>query len=127
MGTDIKTSASHYNSLAENITSLKASYPIKNGYFGRKGKGRDFVRNIVSSAPLSTAKDFYAKAAAGGQERKLPNGKGKYSKLSDGTIISYRERSSSDGTPAVEINIKHSVAHGEVKYQKIHFVKEGEI
>jgi hypothetical protein len=41
----------------------------------------------------------------------------------DGTILSYREVSTSDGTPAVEINIRGSSAHGEIKYQKIHFIE----
>ena len=40
------------------------------------------------------------------------------------TIVSYRKVSSSDGTPAVDINIKKSKESGGVKQQKIHFVKE---
>lgn len=51
------------------------------------------------------------------------NGKGHYTKMKDGSILSYREVSSSDGTPAVEINIKKSTDHGGIKYQKIHFAK----
>ena len=43
--------------------------------------------------------------------------------MKDGTIVSYREVSSSDGSPAVEINIRKSDEHGDIKYQKIHFVK----
>ena len=53
----------------------------------------------------------------------MANGKGVYTKMKDGTILSYREVSSSDGTPAVEINVKESNDHGGIKYQKIHFVK----
>ena len=53
----------------------------------------------------------------------MANGKGHYTKMKDGSILSYREVSSSDGTPAVEINIKKSTDHGGIKYQKIHFVK----
>lgn len=53
----------------------------------------------------------------------MTNGKGVYCKMRDGTIISYREISSSDGSPAVEINIKQSTDHADIKYQKIHFVK----
>lgn len=40
------------------------------------------------------------------------------------TIVSYRKVSSSDITPAVDINIKKSKESGGVKQQKIHFVKE---
>lgn len=34
----------------------------------------------------------------------LGNGKGVYTKMKDGSILSYREVSSSDGSPAVEMN-----------------------
>jgi hypothetical protein len=74
-------------------------------------------------ARVLTAQDFYDKAAHGGIERPMANGKGHYTKMKDGSILSYREVSSSDGTPAVEINIKKSTNHGGIKYQKIHFVK----
>ena len=49
---------------------------------------------------------------------------GQKTKLADGSIISWRDVSSSDGTPAVEINIEQSTSNGGVKQQKIHFVKE---
>lgn len=84
---------------------------------------RDFVRNITSSEPANTAQDFYDKAAHGGIERTMSSGKGHYTKMKDGSILSYREVSSSDGTPAVEINIKKSINPGGIKYQKIHFTK----
>lgn len=38
-------------------------------------------------------------------------------------LFMFREVSSSDGSPAVEINIRQSDDHGDIKYQKIHFVK----
>lgn len=44
-------------------------------------------------------------------------------KMKDGTQISYRETSSSDGSPAVDINIASPV---RVKRQKIHFVNATE-
>lgn len=53
----------------------------------------------------------------------MANGKGNYTKMKDGSILSYREVSSSDGSPAVEINIKKSIDHGGIKNRKIHFVK----
>ncbi len=53
----------------------------------------------------------------------MNNGKGVYTKMKDGSILSYRQISTSDGSPAVEINIRGSTDHGTVKYQKIHFVK----
>lgn len=44
--------------------------------------------------------------------------------MSDGTIITWRVISNSDGTPVVEINIKGSSHTGGLKKQKIHFVEE---
>lgn len=123
MGHGYKGDTGHHHSITENLSSLTSSYDYHNGYFGEKGQGRDFVRNISSADPVKTAQDFYDKAAHGGIERPMTNGKGHYTKMKDGPILSFREVSSSDGTPAVEINIKKSTDHGGIKYQKIHFVK----
>ena len=54
----------------------------------------------------------------------MSNGKGKLVKMKDGSIVSHREISTSDGSPAVEINITRSEDSGGIKKQKIHFVKE---
>jgi len=88
-------------------------------------------RDVTKTAPspncsspncsVKTAKEFYDTASKGGIETTY--GKGKYTKLSDGTIMSYREISSSDGTSVVEINIRQSSNSSGVKFQKIHFVK----
>jgi len=88
-------------------------------------------RDVTKTAPspncsspncsVKTAKEFYDTASKGGIETTY--GKGKYTKLSDGTIMSYREISSSDGTSVVEINIRQSSNSAGVKFQKIHFVK----
>lgn len=43
--------------------------------------------------------------------------------MADGTVVTWREVSSSDGFPAVDINIKKSTDSGGLKVQKIHFVK----
>ena len=124
MGHGYKGDTGHHHTIAENITdSVKSDYGFKDGYFGVPGQGRDFVRNIVSDNPSETAKTFYDKMAHGGKESEMSNGKGYVTKMKDGTIVSYREVSSSDGSPAVEINIRKSDAHGDIKYQKIHFVK----
>jgi len=44
--------------------------------------------------------------------------------MNDGTVITIREVSSSDGTPVVDINIKCSNHTGGLRSQKIHFVQE---
>jgi hypothetical protein len=123
MGHGYKGDTGHHHSIIENLSSLTSSYDYHNGYFGKKGQGRDYVRNIFSNNPVKAAQVFYDKAAHGGIERTMANGKGHYTKMKDGSILSYREVSSSDGSPALEINIKKSTNHGDLKYQKIHFVK----
>lgn len=123
MGRGYKGDTGHHHTLPENLPSLIKKYKYVNGYFGDHGQGRDYVRNITCNNPGATAKEFYDVAAHGGIEREMSNGKGVYTKMKDGSILSYREISSSDGSPAVEINIKHSSDHGGIKYQKIHFVK----
>jgi ribosomal protein L24E len=123
MGHGYKGNTGHYHAITENVASLKSEYLYSNGYFGEKGAGRVFVRNIKSDDPAKTAKNFYDTAARGGIEHQMSNGKGIYTKMRDGTILSFREVSSSDGSPAVEINIKQSTDNGGLKYQKIHFTK----
>ncbi len=123
MGLGYKGDTGHHHSITENLSSLTSNYDYHNGYFGTRGKGNGRVRNIVSENPVKTAKDFYDKAAHGGIERQMNNGKGVYTKMKDGSILSFREVSASDGSPAVEINIRNSTEHGDIKYQKIHFVK----
>lgn len=43
--------------------------------------------------------------------------------MHDGTDITFRTTSHSDGTPVVEINIIRSTSSGGVRRQKIHFMK----
>ena len=123
MGLGYKGDTGHHHSITENLSSLRADYKYNNGYFGNPGHGRGYVREIESDEPAATAKDFYDKAAHGGIEKEMSNGKGVYTKMKDGTILSYREVSSSDGSPAVEINIRQSNDHGDINDQKIHFTK----
>ena len=123
MGTGFKGGTTTQHSISDNISSLKSNYSYSNGYFGVQGQGRSHTRNIISKNPVETAKSFYNTAAKGGTE--TSRGNLKYSKMADGTIISYRQVSKSDGTSVVEINIRYSTNAGGLKYQKIHFT-EGE-
>ena len=124
MGTGYIGGAGHHHSISENLPELKKTYPYSNGYFGTKGQGRSHTRNISSDDPGATAKDFYDKAAYGGISSPMSNGRGVVGKMADGTIISYRTTSKSDGTPVVEINITKSTDNGGLMTQKIHFIKE---
>ncbi|MDO5440570.1 MAG: hypothetical protein Q4F12_03425 [Erysipelotrichaceae bacterium] len=120
-----KGGASYYHNISENVNMVSHFYSYKDGYFGKKSKSKDnYVRIIESKNPLQTAKDFYDKIAYGGIENPLEGGKGHTTKMEDGTILTFRPTSSSDGSPAVDINIKGSDAHGKLKSQKIHFTEE---
>ena len=123
MGHGYKGDTGHHHSITENLPSLTSSFKYHNGYFGDRGQGRNFVRSIISDDPVKTAKDFYDKAAHGGIEHQMDNEKGVYTKMKDGSILSFREITSSADSPAVEINIRESNNHGDIKYQKIHFSK----
>lgn len=127
MGTGIyKGGATYQHSMSDNVSNIKTFYPLHNGYFGNQGdSSKGNIRHIESENPLAAATDFYDQIAHGAIEKKLPNGKGKVAKMEDGAIITIRPVSSSDGSPAVDINIKNSKNSGGIKGQKIHFVKKG--
>lgn len=129
MGTSYKGGADHYHSISENIPALKGEYPYHDGYFGTKGDSstNSRIRHIQSPNPKETAKEFYDKLTHGGVEEPIYDKKtgieiGKKTYLSDGSIISWRNVSHSDGTPAVDINIERSSDSGGIKQQRIHFV-----
>lgn len=127
MGLGYKGDTGHFHSLGENLPTLvKYKYNSETGYFGEKGASKsNKVRNISSDDPVKEAKVFYDTIAHGGVETKLSNGEGVRTQMKDGTIITYREVSHSDGTSAVDINVsKSSGSTGGIKSQKIHFVKE---
>jgi predicted ribonuclease toxin of YeeF-YezG toxin-antitoxin module len=94
----------------------KTFKPSENGYFGSIGQsGNSKVRNMTGGN--STVTEFYDSISKGyTKETVYPNG-AKVRTMPDGTEITYRAKSSSDGTPAVDIN-KGST----YKPQKIHFI-----
>lgn len=113
----------NYRSIGQNILITSGSYKYSNGYFGDKSPSTgNRTRNIASSDNVASAIDFYNKIALGGKEKILSNNL-KVTNMSDGTRISFRLKSTSDGTPVVEINITKSTHYGGVKYQKIHFIR----
>ena len=125
MGTAYKGEAKYYHSVGQNILPTSSKYKYHAGYFGDNSKhGNNRTRNIASDDSLATAKDFYNKIAHGGIESTI-NSNMQITKMSDGTIITMREKSNSDGSPVVDINIQPSSHTGGVKSQKIHFVQEG--
>ena len=131
MGHGYKGDTGHYHTIGENVGTLRDKFTFNEstGYFGVRGKsGQGNVRNIASDDPAKTAKAFYDIAGRGGIEEPLANGKGFRVSMKDGSIITYREVSSSDGSPAVDIHITSSSDDtGGVRTQKIHFVRKKEV
>lgn len=112
-----------YRSLEDNVSSIKSSYPLTDGYFGTKGSARR-VREIHSKNHEAVAKDFFNKIARGGilDLKTLPGGV--VSRLKDGSTISYRKVTSSPNSPAVEIRFRSAGSKYGIKDQKIHFVQD---
>lgn len=124
MGT-YKGGSPTYRKLQENYDKIKESYPVSNGYIGMVGlSGKSHIREISTSNPIREAQKLYDTIAYGGIESNLPNGKGIYSVMKDGSVITFRVITSTKGSPAVDINIKHSTSYNSFKTQKIHFTKE---
>ena len=124
---DYKGGATYYHSIGQNVMVTSQKYPMRNGYFGVVSPSTGSkTRNIVSHDNLETAKDFYDRIANGGIEKTSKGGALRITKMHDGTVITMRTFSHSDGTPVVEINITNSISTGGVKQQKIHFVKGDE-
>ena len=125
MGTDLyKGNTTHYHSIGQNVMVTAKTYPIRNGYFGIKSPSTgNKTRRIYSPDNLETAKDFYGKIANGGKEEILNDGTLRITHMHDGTDITFRIISHSDGTPVVDINILRSRSTGGVRNQKIHFMK----
>lgn len=126
MGTAYKGNTKYYRSIGQNVMIVANKYHYENGRFGVNSKSTgNQTRNIFAGDPLSTAKDFYDKLALGGIEKSIhKNGvEIHFTKMADGTIVTMRKTSTSDGTPVVEINISGSNHTGGIQKQKIHFVK----
>ena len=116
----IKTNEKNPRSFNENLPELKKLFKLsKSGYFGKAGQSKG-ARNIASKDPLATCDLFSGTASQGAVEyMHVKNGVAK--RLKDGAVITSRYKSSSDGTPAVDINLTQP---SEAKKQKIHFIKE---
>lgn len=127
MGHGYKGGSEAFRSLADNCSKLKENFPFSQGYFGFRGKsGSSAVRNVYSDNPLSEARIFYDMIFCGGLEESIGKGKWKTT-MADGTVVVMREVShSSDGSPAVDINVRFSTDEHGVKSQKIHFVRRVE-
>jgi hypothetical protein len=124
MGTSYKGRAIYFRSIEQNILLVSRKYDYVEGYFGKNSKhGRNRIRNISAHDSLAVAKDFYNRIAYGGKEQIISDNL-RITRMADGSVITMRKVSHSDGTPAIDINVKPSKHTGGVKSQKIHFVQE---
>lgn len=112
------------HTLNDNLPDVTRRFPLAPcGKFGEPGKR---ARVIKSSSPVGTAYEFFNRVSAGYVKIEIipykdKSKKGCYATLKDGTVITVRKVSTSDGSPAVDIKI---TSPGRVKPHKIHFVKE---
>lgn len=101
----------------ENLPGLHAEfpeYPSDLSWNSSKGKR---IATISSDDPVATATRFAGLASSGfTSERQLPNGYVR--ELADGSHVTLRATSSSDGSPAVDLNIS---SEGHIR--KIHFTR----
>lgn len=110
------------HTLLDNLSDLTKRFPLeRSGYFGRPGDN-SHVRTIASKSPLRTAGIFFRLATRWALERH-PIQTGFVATLKDGTQITVRRTSSSDKSPAIDINIVKP-HEGRIKRQKIHFIQE---
>lgn len=120
-----KGNTKSYNSISDNLQKTKDLYSFNNGYFGIIGKsGQKDIRQINCLDPINESKKFYDTLTNGGIEEIISNGKGLKTIMKDGSIITYRIITSTDCSPAVDINIKNSNNTGGINRQKIHFEME---
>ena len=126
MGTSYKGNTLYYRSVGQNVMIVSSSYEFHDGFFGENSiHGNNSTRIIASPENLKTATDFYDKIALGGKEQIVDDNM-RITRMADGTTITMRKVSHSDGTPVVDINIKKSTHTGDIKNQKIHFILEDE-
>jgi hypothetical protein len=105
------------------MSGLRHRFPSTDGgYFGERST-RNTRRQIRSDDPDTAASDFFDEASKGATSvYRLPNG-GYVAEFPDDTQITYRPRSGSDGSPAIDINVDEN-PNGWVMSQRIHFIKE---
>lgn len=98
-----------------NAHKMRRKYPTTiGGYFGEKGNNR---RVIYSENQYEESKRFYSKIGKGGVETPLPNKHGVQKTMKDGGRVVYRENTSTEESPAVDLG----QMQGKIKNQRIHF------
>lgn len=103
---------------AENVRELESAfgYPDELDWSLRKGKR---LASIETDDPVAAA-TMFAGIASQGFVSEVVNDKGYRRELADGTVVGLRIVTSSEGSPAVDLNIAD-----ENYVRKIHFYKGG--
>lgn len=118
------TKLSAGRSFFSNVDDAARIVPLNQyGNFGFKSKKKGSKSRIFEADnPARTAYDFQSRAARGYVSMTRIRW-GQVMTMSDGTIITYRMRSSSrDHTPVVELQVHNMPG---VRSQKIHFIPRG--
>ncbi len=107
---------SHGHSFADNVEALREHFGYPDDLDWSLKKGKKLTR-VESDDPVAAATLFAGIASEGFvSEKTFENGY--LRKMADGTIVSLRIVTSSEGSPAVDLNIV-----GESHIRKIHFYK----
>jgi len=126
-----KASPGHFPSsgrtFRENLNDAMSIVPLnRSGYFAEKSTRKVTATNVrvyESANPLQDSYDFQSAAGKGFASYKQLGSKGHILTMADGTRIVFRYKSSSDGSPVVELTIR---GLNRVKSQKIHFVQRSD-
>lgn len=124
MGATYKGGSPTYRTLRDNVESMKSDsrYHFQDGYFGPKHKGSHIAHDLFFDDPISAAREFYDRITYGGIENEIGDDNWT-TKMKDGTYINFRIKTSSEGSPAVQIDIKESSDSAGIQYHKVHFSK----
>ena len=102
-----------------NASALLRRFPVnQQGVFSVPG--RSSTRQLYSDDPAATARFFFDTLGRGGALRRID--RGYIRTFDDGTHVTYRPVSGSDGSPAIQITVRNPNSP-LARYQKIHFMK----
>ena len=108
--------------LLDNLPQTTRDFPLTpDGLFGTPGYNNG-VRHIASADPIATSIRFYGLLVEGGEVLRQSSTI-VVKRMGDDAFVTWRLVSSSDGSPAVDINMSRVVG-GVVRTHKIHFTKE---
>lgn len=115
-----------YHSLIDNDCPLFSSLNILSHWI-KKWRANESSSSVSGKASKNflykTAQKFWQILSKGGNIKVLANKHGLVVNFSDDSYATYRVKTSTKGSPAIEINIKNS---RDNKSQKIHFISKGD-